>query len=108
MVKAKLEPAKAKKEAMEVMEKYKASDDFMAEKARAMVDFHKLEEFFIDCQMFSQEAYEEGFRTGGLDCQNTVLNHFQDINLDFLEEEELEEESIDAQLKPPWSDCYHT
>lgn len=106
MAKAKLELVKAKKEATEVVLKYKAST---AEKARAMADFHKSKEFFVDCRLFSQEACEEGFRTGELECRNAVLNHFQGIKLDFLDEEELEGEPIDASIEVPlgWT-CCHT
>lgn len=51
-----------------------------------MMDIHKLEDFFTDCRVFSKGAYEEGFRVGELECQNMVLNYFQEIDLGFLDE----------------------
>lgn len=67
-----------------------------------MANFHKSEEFFVDCQTFSLEAYKEGFKTRELKCRNAVLDHFPGINLNFLDEkEELEGEPIDAVVEAP-------
>lgn len=38
--------ASAEREAVEAMEKYKASETFMVEKAQAIADFLKLKEFY--------------------------------------------------------------
>lgn len=55
------EVVKAKRQAIEVMDKYKASESLTKEKARAVVDFQKSEEFYALCQDFGEESYKEGF-----------------------------------------------
>lgn len=100
VAKARMELTKAMKEVVKAIERYKASEDFIVEKARAMVVFYKSEDFFANCRAFSQEAYEEGFRMGELECRNEILNHFQGIDLSFLDEEE-EPKPINAATKAP-------
>lgn len=67
IVKAKEELAKVKKEAEEVVDKYKASKDFMVEKAQVVVVFQTLEEFYNDHLAFNQEAFKKGYELGGFD-----------------------------------------
>lgn len=60
------EEVRAKRDAVEAMEQYKAFESFSVEKAQAMVDFQKLEESYALCQDFGMESYEEGFNRGSL------------------------------------------
>lgn len=75
-----------KKEVEEVVEKYKASEDFVAEKTRARAIIHKSKEFVIDCRMFDQEAFEKGHNLGKLECQAQVMKHHLGLELAYLDE----------------------
>lgn len=61
-----LEVAKADREAVEAVEKHKASESFAVEKAQAVVDFQKLKEFYAFYRDFGLESYKEGFNKESL------------------------------------------
>lgn len=48
----------------------------MVEKAQAVANLQKLEDFYALYWDFGQESYEEGFNKGELRCQVTILDHF--------------------------------
>lgn len=84
VAKARVELAEVKKEAME---KYKASLDFVTEKAQRVVDFCKSVEFFIDCWSFSQVAFKKGFDLGKVKCWSLIMDDHQGLDQTFLDDE---------------------
>lgn len=42
--------------------------------------------------MFSHESYKEGFEVGELECKTAIQDHFQGIDLSFLDKEEVPED----------------
>lgn len=59
-----LDLVKTKKEAIKVVEKFRAFESFAIEKAKVVVDFQKLEEFYNLYRDFGQESYQESFNGG--------------------------------------------
>lgn len=73
-----------KKEVAEIVEKFKASKDFMVEKSWAVANFGESDEFHTLYQDFSQESYGEGFNRAKWELQEAILEYFTGIKLDFL------------------------
>lgn len=68
VVKAKEKLAKMEKRAKKkTMEKYKASINFIPEKAWTVVVFHTLTEFYTDHHVFNEKAFKEGYKLGKYD-----------------------------------------
>lgn len=51
------------------MKKYKISLDFALEKAHVVAIFWASKEFFDNCVMLSQEAFEKGHELSKLECR---------------------------------------
>lgn len=88
LVKARDELSEAYKEVQAIMEKQKASLDFMAEQAHVVVIFWVLKQFFDDRLVFSQKAFKKGYELSKQECCAQVADHHSGLDLALLDEQE--------------------
>lgn len=104
--KAKKELAKTKRKAKEkAMEVCKASMDFVALNAQAVVAFRPSEEFYDDHHQFSKEAFCESFKLGRDKYRLLVMAEY--LEMDFFHMDKESEEGLPPLNKKisHWSPC---
>lgn len=79
---------KRRPRAEDAMDKFKVFGDFATKKTHSMVIFYTWEEFYDDYYEFSQEAFEEGYKLGKLDCCSQIMTWHPGLDFYFLDKQE--------------------